>query len=102
MLDGCNGDTERAPELFTKARLEDAHALFAIDRAARDRNGANGTNFVLLATRFHVILGLVLSKIVPFWCKGPEYAALMTNVVPYSKARRATASPCHSFVALAV
>lgn len=85
VLDECDGDAEAAPERFSRARLQDAHALFALDREARSRNGADGLNFIRLSGLFHILLGTALKKLLPFWFKGSAYSTLMGSKERYSK-----------------
>ena len=55
-----------------------------MDLQARRVSGADGLTFLLLATRFHMLLGTVLRRLLPSRFKGPAYASIGTSM-PYSK-----------------
>ena len=84
MLDECEGDVSRAAPRFTEARLPDAEALNAMDLQARRVSGADGLTFLLLATRFHILLGTALRRLLPSRFKGAAYTSMGTSM-PYSK-----------------
>ncbi len=51
--------------------------------------GYNGKNLVWLTNRFHLLMGMFLKKVLPFWFKGPIYTELATTNVPYSRVANA-------------
>jgi len=85
VLDEADGNADVAAPLFTEARLADAHALFHLDRNARSITGLYTKNLTFWAVRFHLALGMALKKILPQIFKGPAYANIMGEILPYSK-----------------
>jgi 2-polyprenyl-6-methoxyphenol hydroxylase-like FAD-dependent oxidoreductase len=90
-LAAAAGDVEAAPAAFDAARRADAHALQEVDRLAFSffrRRGLFDKDFVSLFA--HVILGTILSKVVPF-LYGPRPALLRlgSKDMPYSQILKA-------------
>jgi kynurenine 3-monooxygenase len=84
-LDAARGDVKAVPEIFDQMRRPDAHALFEIDRKAFSffrRKGPFDPDFLQLLS--HVILGTILSKIVPF-LYGKQPKLLQLGSAPYSE-----------------
>ncbi|KIY98661.1 monooxygenase [Monoraphidium neglectum] len=90
VLAAADGDPAAVPAAFTAARLEDAHALQEVDRLAYSffrRRGIFDTDFLALLA--HVLLGTILSKVVPF-LYGAKPALLQLGAgLPYSKILKA-------------
>jgi hypothetical protein len=90
VLASAAGDTASVPAAFTAARLEDAHALQEVDRLAYSffrRRGIFDADFLALLA--HVLVGTILSKLVPF-LYGARPALLQLGAgLPYSKILRA-------------
>lgn len=86
VLTAASGDLDSVPEAFTRARTADAHALYEIDRKAYSffrRKGPLDPDFLQLMS--HVVVGTILSKIVPFFY-GPKPALLkLGSLTPYSE-----------------
>ncbi|PNH10362.1 Kynurenine 3-monooxygenase [Tetrabaena socialis] len=102
-LTAANGDLDALPKKFSDSRLADAHALYELDRKAYSffrRKGPFDPDFVQLLA--HVILGTVLSKIVPF-LYGPKPALLqLGSGIPYSQITAAVARDAKLAVVLGV
>ncbi|GLC46748.1 hypothetical protein PLESTF_000431900 [Pleodorina starrii] len=85
-LTECRGDLDAVPQRFNDDRLADAHSLYELDRKAYSffrRKGPLDPDFLQLLA--HVILGTILSKIVPF-LYGPKPALLrLGSGIPYSQ-----------------
>lgn len=85
VLAEAGGDASRVPQLFTSARLADMHALNELDAKAYSffrRRGLLDPDFLQLLS--HVLLGTILSKLVPF-LYGPKPALLkLGSTTPYS------------------
>ncbi|KAK9820281.1 hypothetical protein WJX72_008573 [[Myrmecia] bisecta] len=72
VLDECNGNIQRAVELFTQRRLPEVHALFEMDRTANPRQGGDGKlNLHFLGNTFHLVKGMLLQKVAPGIFQGP-------------------------------
>ncbi|KAK9820096.1 hypothetical protein WJX72_006105 [[Myrmecia] bisecta] len=86
VLDECNGDIQRAVELFTKRRLRDAHALFELDRTANQRLGNDGKlNLHFLGNVFHMWRGRLLHKLAPGIFKGPAVLHMANGDITYAQ-----------------
>lgn len=84
-LRACQGDLSAVPAKFDALRKPDAHGLYEIDRKAFSffrRRGPLDPDFLQLLS--HVILGTVLSKIVPF-LYGSKPKLLELGSAPYSE-----------------
>ncbi|GIL95578.1 hypothetical protein Vretimale_1533 [Volvox reticuliferus] len=85
-LTDAQGDLDAVPKRFNDDRLSDAHSLYELDRKAYSffrRKGPFDPDFLQLLA--HVILGTLLSKIVPF-LYGPKPALLrLGSGIPYSQ-----------------
>uniref|UniRef100_A0A383WAT6 FAD-binding domain-containing protein n=1 Tax=Tetradesmus obliquus TaxID=3088 RepID=A0A383WAT6_TETOB len=85
VLAEAGGDASRVPQLFTSARLADMYALNELDAKAYSffrRRGLLDPDFLQLLS--HVLLGTILSKLVPF-LYGPKPALLkLGSTTPYS------------------
>lgn len=90
VLEGAGGDVAAVPAAFNEARLEDAHALQEVDRLAYSffrRRGLLDVDFLALLA--HVLLGTILSKVVPF-LYGAKPALLQLGAgLPYSQILKA-------------
>eukprot|EP00798_Chlamydomonas_sp_ICE-L_P016017 gene16017-22155_t len=105
VLQAAAGDMSQIPEAYDLARKEDAHALFEIDRKAFSlfrRQGLIDLNLVQLLS--HVVVGTILSKLVPF-LYGKDVALLKLGSLPYGSILRAvqrdSAGAAAFFLALA-
>ncbi|GAX76027.1 hypothetical protein CEUSTIGMA_g3470.t1 [Chlamydomonas eustigma] len=84
-LKEANGDLESVPDTFDKLRKPDVHGLYEIDRKAFSffsRKGPLDPDFLQLLS--HVLLGTILSKIVPN-LYGKQPMLLQLGTAPYSK-----------------
>ncbi|EFJ43553.1 flagellar-specific protein Ssa14 [Volvox carteri f. nagariensis] len=85
-LTEASGDLDAVPRIFNDNRLADVHSLYELDRKAYSffrRKGPFDPDFLQLLA--HVILGTLLSKIVPF-LYGPKPALLrLGSGIPYSQ-----------------
>ncbi|KXZ44087.1 hypothetical protein GPECTOR_74g701 [Gonium pectorale] len=85
-LTAARGDLAKVPQAFDAARKPDVHSLYELDRKAYSffrRKGPFDPDFLQLLA--HVVLGTILSKIVPF-IYGPRPALLrLGSGIPYSE-----------------
>ncbi|KAG2495591.1 hypothetical protein HYH03_006191 [Edaphochlamys debaryana] len=89
-LTEAQGDLAKVPPAFDAARLADAHALCELDRKAYSffrRKGPLDPDFLQLLS--HVILGTILSKIVPFLYGSKPKLLQLGSGIPYSSITRA-------------
>jgi ubiquitin carboxyl-terminal hydrolase 48 len=86
VLDAAGGDVAAVPAAFDAARRADAQALYEIDRKAYSffrRRGPFDPDFLQLLS--HVLLGTVLSKIIPFLYGARPALLTLGSRTPYSK-----------------
>lgn len=70
----CKDDLDRAPAEFTRARLEDVHALVYFDQSLATKLRAQNLflNKFFLMTECHKRFGPLLQRLLPFLYKSPE------------------------------
>jgi ubiquitin carboxyl-terminal hydrolase 48 len=86
VLDAAGGDVGAVPAAFDAARRADAQALYEIDRKAYSffrRRGPFDPDFLQLLS--HVLLGTILSKILPFLYGARPALLTLGSRTPYSK-----------------
>ncbi|KAG2449076.1 hypothetical protein HYH02_005825 [Chlamydomonas schloesseri] len=91
-LTEAKGDVDAVPQRFNELRLEDAHSLYELDRKAYSffrRKGPFDPDFLQLLA--HVILGTILSKIVPFIYGSRPALLRLGSGIPYSQITAAVA-----------
>lgn len=96
------GDLSAVPDKFDTLRRADAHGLFEIDRKAFSffrRKGPFDPDFLQLLS--HVILGTILSKIVPF-LYGKKPKLLELGSAPYGQILQAVQRDSAAAAVLAV
>eukprot|EP00877_Chromochloris_zofingiensis_P014865 jgi/Chrzof1/9632/Cz04g10110.t1 len=92
VLERAGGDVGRVPPLFSETRLADVHALNELDSKAYSffrRRWLLDPDFVQLLS--HVVLGMLLSKIVPFLYGDKPALLKLGSTTPYSTIRKAVA-----------
>jgi kynurenine 3-monooxygenase len=107
VLQTANGDVDAVPERFTAARLSDMHALNELDAKAYSffrRRGLFDADFLQLLS--HVLVGTVLSKLVPFIYGSKPALLSLGSTTPYSRiisaVRRDSAIAAAAFAAFGV
>jgi len=92
VLQAAKGKVEDVPGMFSRRRLEDVHALNELDAKAYSffrRRGPFDPDFLQLLS--HVVLGTILSKVLPFLYGAKPALLQLGSTTPYSQITKAVA-----------